>query len=1566
MKIDNYPDILNSKNERVILELPDYAYCHSTQTSGNENHSVFIGRQSMVKKLTNLISSNSKTGVYLVTGNRGVGKSRLVEEVIKETSIQKQGIQKSISFLVIALFLTLGLQYATNQHCNIPCSLLWAMVIIALILFFFFGHISYLRKTTRQYEKSKNWLIREWTRIWHNVEATFKDFFMLPNKANPFLRTQNVLKLALLLFLIQIFAAKICFTHFQLFIIYLCAVSGYYYIKYAKLILIQKCRKSYNEKSKYWEYKNKNVSLANAFKKRLQLVTFFVVVVSIATAVFSMKCHWWLLFIGIAMMLVTVFIMHWYVIILTLIKDNKELIKCRKWKALKFTWEYSYPQLTSILNRINNYIKNSSRIYLKINFGHDVLNERDVLRLITRTLTTEYKKFRHSWIHTLYWRALALAVLLFATHLFYKNIYKNDILQLVEKCNLYQHSSQLFYASNSIAKRSITLAKYKDLENILNTKKDSKERKKLMADMDTLKGIFFDQYSNINYTHLNEYKVLEITTKIDSLKGVFITLLINERHDSTILVSIDKIINRTWFYILNVPNYFWKKGGSEINYNHAPVNYAWLFIFFSFYLLGCLLLRLKFFKIPPYTIKRQLKQLNENITYSIEREFNVNGGNEKGSIKAGIGISKKKTRLIADAHEIEKELQDILENIQKIPALMARPEFVIVFDELDKVSPETPNQGSETKHKEALFASNSTRERQAIILKLLSNMKYFLSTAKAKFIFIAGREMYDMYLADIADRNNYFGSIFNEVIFVPSFLTDVKYNKKQYNITTLVEEYVCRHLIPQDYPNIEYNLKEYSKYLDDEIYFNLTKELEILRKRKKIHYIRIYYFFFKKHIVSSIKEKKKCRQQVAMKKQKIIATLQQFIIYLAHTSKGAPKKMVQVFESFIKNIDNEELKNQNLVVKQFKNTKLYLNFDYYDQFTIGMSAYLITPVINRLSDANIQEHSDKLMVSTLHFVDYMMKFHSQNFSWRSIDISPEVIEINRSPELKTIVNDIVTLFEQIHFYKPVITLYEFKFDALLAQEIFFLSKMEERFSAQFNFSLDESLLLKEYYKGLLRERQAEYEKHKTYGSNYVSSIASLHIVIGDLHFLDDELEEAALHYKDGLYLLQMQLEADKEKENLEIFYLFIRNQLKLAYLYEKRKQVDFAYLLYGELTTRVARYRDFDLEKIGISIRKNGEDFIMVQQHTIRKNKEKDPYKEYIETPKLDIYDIPIYDYYDKAKIRPMQFKQLSPATQQVMFKNMTFEGLQLLYLPLLAKLQILEKRSLVGILEKDIKAIEQDFDFLTRTISHSESKILAADFYSKMGDILYYKNQVFNRSSDMERSSDKKRRINISHYACLYYKKAFIALTVRMSNENEKKEFEDKTILEVLYTYKKADYIASKVNTRYRAMMARVLSNLGDAYLQATEEQCDACPFKKAIPIKSSRCGGNNDNFWKNWWNFLYAENDEKLKLSDFIKRIKENYTDARDAPLHNVELALFLYSLSMKYYRKANHNKQYAYQIEKILNVLKYCLRHKIHNDKIKFFLNEKKHKTLPFRSACRQRDTRTLSRIRQPECV
>jgi hypothetical protein len=408
-------------------------------------------------------------------------------------------------------------------------------------------------------------------------------------------------------------------------------------------------------------------------------------------------------------------------------------------------------------------------------------------------------------------------------------------------------------------------------------------------------------------------------------------------------------------------------------------------------------------------------------------------------------------------------------------------------------------------------------------------------------------------------------------------------------------------------------------------------------------------------------------------------------------------------------------------------------------------------------------------------------------------------------------------------------LFDYKFDNLLAQEISFISKLDERFSAQFSFSLDESLALKQYFGNLLREKQLEYEKSRRYGKTLISSISSLQILLGDLYFLDDELEEAAVYYKDGMQLLEKKSSKnsnedpnkDLNKDSDIDLYRLIRNQLKLAYLYEKRKQPEFAYLLYGEIIQSVKKVR----------------------------------------------------------------------------LEDVTFGGgLQLFCLPLLAQLQILEKQSCEGILGRDIKHIDKEFESLTKNINKdNDIKILAAEFYSKIGDILYYKNKDLIKSNN--ENSEKKNHIEISQYPCQYYKKALMIL---IGEEEQEEKSQNKTVLQLLKDNNKASYIYEKASAKYCTAMARVLSDLGDFYFSEKEK------YKPE---------GMSKSFWGNWSEYVKS----KIGLKEFLEKLNED-------TLNNIELALFLYSLSIKFYQKAGMHKRSALQITKILSVFKFCLKRKI----------------------------------------
>ena len=92
---NNQLDILNSKIKKLRIELPHYSFSHSSSEESN----TFVGRKQIQKKLRKLVeSTDDKTGVYLVTGNRGVGKTSLVNRVIHQTSLQpNSNLLKNIS-----------------------------------------------------------------------------------------------------------------------------------------------------------------------------------------------------------------------------------------------------------------------------------------------------------------------------------------------------------------------------------------------------------------------------------------------------------------------------------------------------------------------------------------------------------------------------------------------------------------------------------------------------------------------------------------------------------------------------------------------------------------------------------------------------------------------------------------------------------------------------------------------------------------------------------------------------------------------------------------------------------------------------------------------------------------------------------------------------------------------------------------------------------------------------------------------------------------------------------------------------------------------------------------------------------------------------------------------------------------------------------------------------------------------------------------------------------------------------------------------------------------------------
>ena len=180
-------------------------------------------------------------------------------------------------------------------------------------------------------------------------------------------------------------------------------------------------------------------------------------------------------------------------------------------------------------------------------------------------------------------------------------------------------------------------------------------------------------------------------------------------------------------------------------------------------------------------------------------------------------------------------------------------------------------------------------------MKLLANFKGFLNTVRAKFFFIGGREMFDADLAGIADRDSFYSSVFNDVIYIDSFFKD-RSNDNSSNkggITQMTEAYLCNIILNNLTDNSE--KKEDDK---DERKFSLTKLFESLNYNsddKLLNQFSLCFGILKDNNFTFSLTQNELKKQA----YKLIFVLQNYIIYLAYRSNGTPKKLASLTEQII-------------------------------------------------------------------------------------------------------------------------------------------------------------------------------------------------------------------------------------------------------------------------------------------------------------------------------------------------------------------------------------------------------------------------------------------------------------------------------------------------------------------------------------------------------------------------------------------------------------------------------------------------------------------------------------------
>ena len=948
------------------------------------------------------------------------------------------------------------------------------------------------------------------------------------------------------------------------------------------------------------------------------------------------------------------------------------------------------------------------------------------------------------------------------------------------------------------------------------------------------------------------------------------------------------------------------------------------------------LLRKKAKEREKEDVRIKLQNLNNRINAQVTSQRETVSNNlafNTGLLNAKLPffIKNKKDELsypFATNKEIEQDLIEILKLIDNYRNTSTKqiPLFIFVIDELDKIIPNSSSTILERESADPYFDPtdstklNIVRQRQEAVANLLANLKGFLNVAMAKFIFIGGREMYDASLADIADRDSFYSSIFNDVVYVNSFFKDKI--QKRAGITRMTEAYLCGLLIPKRF------LVE--KQEDILKIIGLKSDVKPVTKKDPLDYVqketfyslKVYHLFLIETLLSQdlfvglerMRDKEGNLNDLRIAKMmKIIFLLQNYIIYLTYRSNGSPKKLTTLIENLMVPGDDFFLKDKNekyLVVETKNKTeekqnspqpetkdRLFLRFNYSTQFEIGLTSDIYRPYIIANSRF-LKSLGDKILFSSAFIMDHLLKFHSFGFSLRNLELIPEVILVNKEPNLRLYIDQLLNYLLEGYLRNTLSSLFDYKFNSIIAIELRYLSKISELGSAAFNFTLDESLQIKRHYKRKLQELEKKYQDYQPIekDNQFIHSISFIHNILGDLHYYDQEFDEALIHYNESIQAIRLSKENNKKLTRHQ-FFLWIRRNLKGALTLEQIGAYDSAYSYYRTLTIAIA-------DRI-----------------------------------KTHRYEFLKFDY-SAIDVRT------SP-TRKPGIDNAPYQYIQVLFTPAIALIGLMEKYRFDGFTYLDLLKNEREVNHLLG-IQHepfsSEIKVitkfhlgadqaqqvrlftLKADYLNNIGNLLYFKNKLFTNQGEKsqqklqqyfpklakviedyylrtlkvrEETLSKIQDYRPSIFAYIYYYRSLMTLLQSHYAESHGKPEATSSPWMQCYNLCQPGYL-HLTNSYIKLYIGNLLSNLGNCMLTMiyTTESAFDQNLLMVNPKQKDR-GQSEDSLLK-------VIGSGSISNNDFSGD-------------QNINFVLALYRLSGQFFRKANQLHAYSMQLRKMLYVVK-----------------------------------------------
>ena len=487
---------------------------------------------------------------------------------------------------------------------------------------------------------------------------------------------------------------------------------------------------------------------------------------------------------------------------------------------------------------------------------------------------------------------------------------------------------------------------------------------------------------------------------------------------------------------------------------------------------------------------------------------------------------------------IELGFMEVLEEIRRsqlgvlgnfgVAISLPTPEITFVFDELDKITGNIGSENSESMPELENSLLHAELRRAYALQALLSDMKLVISTAPARFIFIGNRLLHDEWIADQSRRQPLLNSVFDGEIYLRSLLIDAssvaKRNSKaefhshpvsseSFKFSDRIYEFFWQRykLANRNYGRFRFDQLMPFASLSQHGESSTMYQVDLLEENPT----ELIYRHEGQSWHSQVRLWDMAREEwVLSEKQDWLANkvnlggfhfmISSFIHFLAYRSVGDPKRLQELIASHARALDRFSTDDIKLSQRKQFSCRDVLYFNESSLYHIQ----LINHIYHRLTErfeSRLTNRDDKVGVSMIFIIDFLLKFHDRALSWENLQRVDELVHIHRAVDLRHLLEQLLGDNTEV-ILQPILNgMYTFRFHSDFSAELRYLSSISQPEMTAFNFTLDETQGLKAAYTEHLRSEQNE-------DSDKIA-------VLAELHEYDKQFDEARAHLRKAIDVL---------------------------------------------------------------------------------------------------------------------------------------------------------------------------------------------------------------------------------------------------------------------------------------------------------------------------------------------------------------------------------------------------------------------------------------------------------------